>query len=274
MGLHAEWLHWGADNQYLAYVAKPERAQEPLPAIVVLQEVWGVDQHIQDVTRRFAQAGYVAVAPDLYACAAGGERPEDMRDERIQEVKTFLDSLPPTAWGDQQQRDEALDRLPADHGQRVRDTLGKVFGGMGNPAFLESILATTTFLRETYGATRGQKTGSVGFCMGGALSAQLATRDHALSAAAIFYGNAPADDLIPGIACPVIGFYGELDPRITDAVPGFAEKMEQAGKSFSSHVYTGAHHAFFNDTRRSYHAGAARDAFARVLTFFNDTLSS
>jgi carboxymethylenebutenolidase len=50
------------------YLAYPE-GEDALPAVLVLQEAWGVDAHIEDVTRRFAAAGYVALAPDLFAKA-------------------------------------------------------------------------------------------------------------------------------------------------------------------------------------------------------------
>ena len=50
--------------------------------------------------------------------------------------------------------------------------------------------------------------------------------------------------------------------------------MKEADKSFEYHVYADAEHAFFNDSRRSYHVNAARDAFARTLTFFDSHLSA
>ena len=56
----------GPDGANLSgYLARPE-GDEPHPAVVVIQEWWGVDDHIQDVANRFAEAGYVALAPDLY----------------------------------------------------------------------------------------------------------------------------------------------------------------------------------------------------------------
>jgi dienelactone hydrolase len=56
-------------------------------------------------------------------------------------------------------------------------------------------------------------------------------------------------------------------PRITDHVPAFAEAMRAAGKRYEPTVYDDAPHAFFNDTRPSYRADAARDAWARLLGF-------
>ena len=71
-----------------------------------------------------------------------------------------------------------------------------------------------------------------------------------------------------------MGLYGSLDANITTQVPAFAEAMKGAGKRFEPVVYEGAQHAFFNDTRPAYHGGAARDALARVLSFFRAELAT
>ncbi len=78
-------------------------------------------------------------------------------------------------------------------------------------------------------------------------------------------------ELVPKIACPVIGFYGGFDQRINAGVPAFAAAMKAAGKSFEHRIYDGVQHAFFNDTRPSYEVGAVRDSFARLLAFLRAT---
>jgi carboxymethylenebutenolidase len=271
LSLHREWIQYGEANQYLGYVAKPERIAEPSPVILVIQEIWGVDAHIQNITERFAQAGYVAFAPDLYA--KSGNRPEDLRSDRIEQVKQFLDSLPPTAWGNMEEREKAIRKLPEPKQEQVSKTLATLFGGLKMDLYIDQLIDTVTFLRNELAATKGKGVASVGFCMGGALSALLACNDEQLKGAVIFYGNAPQADLIPNIQCPVLGFYGELDSRITSNVPEFETRMKEAGKTFEAHIYQGAHHAFFNDTRSAYNSAAARDAFARTLYFFNEVLS-
>ena len=66
------------DGEVLSgYLARPSGG-DPAPAVIVLQEWWGVDEHIKDVTRRFAQAGFVALAPDLYKGAVATE-PDEAR---------------------------------------------------------------------------------------------------------------------------------------------------------------------------------------------------
>jgi carboxymethylenebutenolidase len=113
----------------------------------------------------------------------------------------------------------------------------------------------------------------LGFCVGGALAATLACRDPELGAAVIFYGTAPAAEEIPKIRCPVLGVYGGADQRITGGLPPFVEAMKAAGKRFDHVVYDGVGHAFFNDGRPSYDAGAARDAFARTVAFLQSALT-
>ena len=63
------------------YLAMPARAALPLPGVIVIQEISGITDHMEDVVRRIAAAGYVAVAPDLFAVK--GERPPALGRERM-----------------------------------------------------------------------------------------------------------------------------------------------------------------------------------------------
>ncbi len=93
-------------------------------------------------------------------------------------------------------------------------------------------------------------------------------------AAVVFYGAPPPVEKAAAVGCPVLGHYADPDPRITPAIPAFAEAMRAAGKSFQHHVYAGAPHAFFNDTARSYRPTPARAAWARTLSFLLEHLES
>jgi carboxymethylenebutenolidase len=272
MGLLTQWVAYGDQKRYTGYLARQERAETPLPAVIVVQEIWGVDAHIRDVTERFARAGFAAFAPDLYA--DDGVRPEELSDERIEAFKRFRDRLPPQVWQNEQARNAELDKLPEEEREIIGATHRRLFGGMARhmPAYAEKLAAAARFLREECDASRGSKVGVVGFCMGGALAGQLACRDRELSGAVIFYGDAPQREQLAHIVCPVLGFYGALDGRITAQVPAFSEAMKEFGKSFEYRIYEGAPHAFFNDTRSFYHARASRDAFARTLGFLNECL--
>ena len=93
MSLKIEDVRYGENNVYSAYVAYPELAKTPLPAVIVIQEAWGVDAHIEDVTRRFAEAGYVAFAPDVFA--KDGKRPEPLSKPRLAELVALVNKHGP-----------------------------------------------------------------------------------------------------------------------------------------------------------------------------------
>jgi carboxymethylenebutenolidase len=109
--------------------------------------------------------------------------------------------------------------------------------------------------------------------MGGGLSGLLAGNDPELAGAVVFYGMPPSEAVVAKVACPVLGFYGESDKRITDRVPGFVDVMGKHHKSFEHHLYPDTPHAFFNDGRPSYRAVASRDAFVRTVAFFQRVLA-
>jgi len=250
-----------------AYRARPAVVRDPLPAAIIIQEAWGVDGHIMDVTARVATAGYLALAPDLYA--AGGERPQALRAERMEAVKQFMSAMPPGAWTDPRARQEALDRLPEPEREEVTESMAAMFAGGDR---LHLLRAAVGHVRADPDAA-GTPVGCVGFCLGGSLSGRLACSEPNLRAAAIFYGMPPSEEELLALSCPLLGFYGGDDHRITDAVPTMAKTIEEVGGSFEYHIYPGAPHAFFNDTRPSFRVDAARDAWARLLGFFAERLA-
>ena len=271
MALHVENVTYG-NGEHTGHFVRPARAEKALPGIVLLQEAWGLNEHVEDVARRFAYAGYAVLAPDLYA--KKGARPVPLERARLDELQAFANTAGPTIYTDEKARAEALSKLPADAAARVGETMGVMYGGIRDlAAHVPALLAATSYLRAERAETRGQKIGSVGYCMGGGLSALLACHDAQLAAACIYYGMSPAAELVAHVHCPVFGFYGGEDKRINEGVPAFAEAMKKARKYFESHVYAGAHHAFFNDNRPTYHAAAARDAFARTLEVFRTHLA-
>jgi carboxymethylenebutenolidase len=231
-----------------AWRADPAPAHGRLPALLLVQEVWGVDGHIQDVTRRLAEAGYLVLAPDLYSL---GGKPPALEPRRVEAAKRFLDTLPAVAWGDQAAREQALAALPEPQRSEIAGSLAALFGSAGDlEAHLPTLLAAAAKLRA--GQRCDGRVAALGFCMGGGLAALLACVERELAAAVVFYGPAPPAERVPDIRCPLLGLYGADDHRITDAVPALAETMRAAGKRFEYEIYPGAPHAFFNDTRSSY----------------------
>ena len=273
MPIRSEWVSYGEHSGYLAW---PDRAVLPLPALLVIQEVWGVDAHIEDVANRLAAAGYAALVPDFYA--RHGERPAAWSRERVAEAQAFVNSRPSVNWTDPNVRQVEISKLPDTQRRRVDETMDALFaplaaGAVQGEQQVKPALAATRFLHQACPMTLGQKVASVGFCVGGALSALLACHDPQLAGAVIFYGSSPPAELAKRIRCPVRGFYGSLDQRISDGVAPFAETLKDAGTSFEYQVYQGAMHGFFNDTRPAYDVRAARDSFARLLEFLRQVLT-
>ncbi len=268
MSLTTSHVRYGdAESGYLAY---PTRAKTPLPALLVLQEAWGVDAHIQDLTRRFANAGYAALAPDLFSTA--GERAPELSAERLAETQALL-NLSPTFFADGKARAAALAQRPEAERVRIEATMAAILTSVTRlDAFMPKLLAASHWLRAECEVTRGSKIAAIGFCMGGGLAGRLACHDPQLAAAVVFYGSAPAAELMSKIACPVLAFHGSLDQRLMAQLPAYEQAMQAAGARFESIVYKGAHHAFFNDTRPSYDIDATRDSLLRTLQLLRRTL--
>jgi carboxymethylenebutenolidase len=181
----------------------------------------------------------------------------------------------PALWGDPQARAAALAARAPEEAARIAATLATMAARVTNlAAFTPRLVAAARWLRDECELTRGAKVAVVGFCMGGGLAGQLACHDPQLAAAVVFYGSAPAAELMPKIACPLLVLNGSLDQRLIGQLPAFEQCLKNAGVSFESVVYAGAHHAFFNDSRPSYDADAARDAFVRTLALLRRTLAA
>lgn len=226
-GLITETVEYpDADGETLmGYLARPGGAGR-LPAVVVIQEWWGVDEHIKDVTRRFAREGFVALAPDLYHGVVVSE-PDEAR-KLVMEL---------------------------DMAEAVREIRQAV-------DFLQA---------QDYVA--GPKVGIVGFCMGGRLVLQTARVEEDLGAAVAFYGSALTPEEAVEVKAAILGLYGAEDGGIpVESVRTMEAALNEAGIENEFHIYEGAPHAFFNDTRPSYNPGAAVDAWPRTLAWFHDHL--
>lgn len=217
---------------------------EPAPAVIVLQEAFGVDEHIRSVCRRLAREGYLAVAPELYHREGHGVtlgygdfslvRPHLARLDNAdveQDLKATL---------------AALRADPAADAARVA-ALGFCAGGFA--AFLA--------------ACRTDVAAAVSFYGGGIVRERPGLRLTPL------LGEAE------GIRCPVLAFFGEDDASIPASdVAAVGEKLRALGKPFEIVSYPGAGHGFFNDARPAYRASAAVDAWHRTLDFLARHLGS
>jgi carboxymethylenebutenolidase len=213
-------------GQTNGYLATPKTGKGP--GVVVIQEWWGLVDHIKDVCDRFAAEGFVALAPDFY------------------------------------------------HGHVAKspDEAGKMMMALRIDEAEKDLKGAINYLLGHAATTMG-KVGTIGFCMGGALSLYAATKNENVGACVVFYGGHP--NVKPDLAsleCPVLGIYGERDKSISPAVVHELEgKLNELGKSFECHIYPGADHAFFNDTRPTvYNAEAAADAWTRTVGFLRKNL--
>jgi carboxymethylenebutenolidase len=258
-----------ADSRTLdCYLAFPDPTSFPgrRPALIVIHEIFGPDAHIREVARRFAGQGYVAAAPDLFT----GELHRLMTPANIALAMQAFSTAPPDLRRNPEKLTAFAATQPAER-RPILEAFGTISQAPVQEGYARDLVAVARFLRSLPEVDPA-RVGAVGFCYGGAISARLATQDPDLKAAVIFYGQNPPLDDVPRIRAHVLGLYGGEDPGITQTVPAFAAAMRAAGLSFEEHVYPGAKHAFFNDTRPNYHPESATDAWSRVLGFFAATL--
>ncbi len=119
------------------------------------------------------------------------------------------------------------------------------------------------------------KIGSIGWCMGGGLSLQLAIHEPKLAACVVNYGAMPTDPSdIRKIKAPILGNFGANDQGIPpSAVEKFEKAMQEANKPVDVKIYDGAGHAFENPNNKlGYRPDAAEDAWNRTLSFLKKTL--
>lgn len=117
--------------------------------------------------------------------------------------------------------------------------------------------------------------GVVGWCMGGGLAlATAATCPDHIRATVVFYGRPLADSDVPTLKAPVLGHYAEHDGGIPlDAVHAFQSALATHNVPHDIHIYPGAQHGFFNDTRPQIYApAAATTAWNRTLAWFRTHL--
>jgi carboxymethylenebutenolidase len=116
------------------------------------------------------------------------------------------------------------------------------------------------------------RSGTIGFCAGGGNSFQFAGEVPELSAAVVFYGTPPAEEIMSRIKAPVLGFYGENDARVTSTVEPTIAAMKRLGKSFEPHIYPKTTHSFVLFQDIAANQEALKDAWPRAMTFFRQNL--
>jgi carboxymethylenebutenolidase len=218
------------------YVAEPEG--DPKGAVIVLQEAFGVNDHIRDVTDRFAAAGYVAVAPALYHRSGDPE----LGYEDMQEVMPYIMQL-------------QADEIEAD----VEATLAHL-SGMGIDAAKVGVV----------GFCMG---GSISLVAGAYWALGVAVSFYGGGIAQSRFGFPPLFDLAPTLQTPWLGLFGDKDQSIpVDQVEGLRTAAAKAKVDTDVVRYAEADHGFHCDARSSYHEPSAKDAWARTLAFLKKHL--
>src|SRR5487761_189023 len=150
----------GKGRELDGYLALPGGAGRR-PAVVVIQEIWGLDEHIREVARRLAGEGYVALAPDLYT----GELRQVMARDRIVAAMTFLRQAPPEIQRDPSRIEALIAERPAEEQPGLRALL-RVMGPAQREAFALDLVAALAFLGSLPEVDSGRLV-SLGFCLGG-----------------------------------------------------------------------------------------------------------
>lgn len=220
----------GAGTMQL-HVATPDH--EARGAVMVLQEAFGVNDHIRDICRRFADAGYVAAAPHLFHRSGDPE----LGYEDMQEVMPFIMQL-------------QADEIEADI-----------------DATLEH-LASIGFDAKQVAAVGFCMGGSIAFVAGCFWPLGAAVSFYGGGIAQSRFGFPPLFDLAPTLQSPYLGLFGDLDGSIpTNEVEGLRAAVEKAAPDAEVVRYPDANHGFHCDARSSYHEESAKDAWERTLAF-------
>jgi carboxymethylenebutenolidase len=199
------------------------------PAVIVIQEAFGLNAHIKDVAQRLTAEGYVTLAPDMFYRGGAG-------------------------------RTAGYDELPA--------ALG-LMGELRDETIVEDVGAAVAFLQQHQGVRADRigitgfcMGGRVSFLAAASLPGKIA-------AAAPFYGGGIPVERTKDLTQPVLAFFGDDDPFIPmDAVEALRAAAKEHAKNVEIVVYPKAPHGFFCNERDSYRPDAAKDAWEKLKSFF------
>jgi len=226
-----------ADGPMNLYEATPDG--DATQAVVVIQEAFGVNRHIQSVVRRLADGGYHAVAPALFHRAGGG----------------FID----------------------DYDNIDFNEVIALYEGVTDAAVLGDVDAALAVLHDA-GFT-DDRIGTVGFCFGGRVTFLIAARRSLGAAVGFYGGGIASKgvlpfealiDEVPTLRTPWLGLFGDQDASIpVEDVERLRDALGAAPVPTEALRYPDAGHGFHCDVRADYHEDSAKDGWARTLAWFD-----
>lgn len=202
---HHEWVEIEYNGRIVhSFVAYPEVSENTL-AVIIIHENRGLTDWVRSFTDQVAEAGYIAIAPDLLS-------EFDINHNRTSDFE---------------------------HSDAARDALYQ----LDPDQITQDLLAVQNYI-SSIPAANGQ-TVVAGFCWGGSESFRFATNASGLSAALVFYGSSLTDpEQVQQISVPVYGFYGGNDQRINATIPETEAVMDGLGKYYEYKIYLGAGHGY------------------------------
>jgi len=223
------------DGQIPAYRAQPATGNN-FPIVLVIQEIFGVHQHIQDITRRFAKLGYLAIAPELFI-----RQGDVSKLSNIDKIRPIVAKVPDA---------QVLSDLDATVNWAVKSSKGNA-NRVGITGFCWGGRITWLY------AAHNPK-----------LKAGVAWYGRLVSDATELQPKHPVD-IASKLTVPVLGLYGGQDTGIPlNTVEQVREKLKSSSSKSEIVVYPDAPHAFFADYRPSYREVDAKDGWKRLQAWF------
>ncbi|BBF85867.1 putative carboxymethylenebutenolidase [Aquitalea magnusonii] len=220
-----------------AYFARPTGQADALPIVLVVQEIFGVHEHIRDICRRLAKRGYLAIAPELYFRQGNPAEASD--------IATIISTIVSKVADQQVMQDlDATLAWAGLHGGDVKRTAitGFCWGGR------------ITWLYASHNPD---------------LKAGIAWYGKLVGEHGTLTPSQPVD-IATTLKVPVLGLYGGQDGSIPqDSVNSMRSALQQGSSASQIVVYPQAGHAFNADYRPSYNAAAAQDGWQRMLTWLD-----
>lgn len=209
-----------------SFLARPD-GSGPFPAVIVIHEIYGLNDNIREIAVQFAEQGYAALAVDLFS-----------------------------------NRNRMVCMMQIVHGMMIRPL---------NNSMLDDLKSAIAVLQKQPHVD-ADRIGTVGFCMGGAYALQLAITDKGMKAASVFYGANPKPLEAVAEACPIIGSYPDKD-FTAKAARELESSLTKYNVPHDIKIYDNTQHSFYNRQRTPFEVDASKDAWKRMLSFFEKHLN-